>query len=208
MKKKFDYFDSFEQLAEKTIQEADLLIEAIENFDQGSNLQNTMQKAHEVEHAGDIINHQIFKNIAIDFITPFDREDLLELSHNLDNIIDNLEEVIQQFYIFNVQEMMPAAIEFAKIIKKACLALYECTKQLKNYKKNREEIRHYIVKVNDAEEEGDLLYMDSIRQLFSEKDPHPQKVIVWKSIFYDLEECCDTCEHVSDVIRTVILKNS
>lgn len=207
-KEKFDYFESFIKLTEKTILETDLLIKAINDFGKKNNLENIMQEAHEVEHDGDIINHKVFKNIATDFITPLDREDLLNLSTDLDDIVDQIEDVIQHFYIYNVQEMMPQTIEFAKILRKACTALYECTKELKNYKKNRDKLRDLIVKVNDAEEEGDLLYMDAIRSLFTEKDVNPQKVMVWKSIFYDLEECCDACEHASDVIRTVIIKNS
>lgn len=177
-KKKFDYFDSFEQLAEKINTQVDLLNEAINGFSDKENLPKIMEKAHEVEHQGDIINHKIFKNIAVDFITPLDREDLMELSHYLDDIIDTIEDVIYQFYIYNIQEMMPSTIKFAKIIKKASTALYKCTKELRNYKKNRNKLREHIIEVNDAEEEGDLIYLEAIRSLFTEKDPHPQKVIV------------------------------
>lgn len=177
-KKKFDYFESFTELTEKTIQEADLLIRACDEFGKPGSLENIMQEAHDIEHQGDIINHEIFKNIAVDFITPIDREDLLELSHYLDDIIDRIEEVIQQFYIYNVQEMLPQAKEFAVILKNACNALHDCTKELKNYKNSKDKIRELIVKVNDAEEDGDLLYMEGIRRLFTKPNINPQKVIV------------------------------
>ena len=70
-----------------------------------------MEKAHAIEHKGDDINHDIFRNVATDFITPIDREDIIGLAQALDTIIDELEEVIQRFYMYDVF-MHKDALEF------------------------------------------------------------------------------------------------
>lgn len=208
LKKKYDYFKAFNSLTEKAIEEADLLINIFENFESADNLFNTMEDVHEIEHSGDDINHEVFKNIARDFITPIDREDLLALSCNLDNILDQIEDCIQRIYIYDVHKVHPQAINFAKIVKRSCETMHECTLALPNYKKNREALSECIVKVNATEEEADLLYMDVIRCLYTKDHSKPIKVMVWSEIFLAMEECCDACEHASDVIRSVILKNS
>lgn len=207
-KSKFNYFDTFQEQAKLACKEADLLVEIIENFNNASELYDPMQRAHDLEHAGDEINHAIRKNIATDFITPIDREDLMELGACLDNMIDDIEDVIQHFYIYDVHVMHPACIEFAKLLKQGCEAVYECTKRLPEYKKQREKLRDAIIKANDVEDEADILYVDSMRNLFVEMNKKPMRVIVWSAIFEQLEDCCDACEHAADVISDAMLKNS
>ena len=94
---KFDYFDAFEKQTEVAVQEAELLIEAIEGFTEAEHLKEVMERAHELEHKGDEINHAIFKTVATDFITPIEREDIINMSQYLDNIIDYIEDVKQRF---------------------------------------------------------------------------------------------------------------
>lgn len=56
---KFDYFDNFEKQAEIAVEEADLLIEALENFTKAEDLKSYMDRAHQIEHRGDEVNHAI-----------------------------------------------------------------------------------------------------------------------------------------------------
>lgn len=207
-REKFDYFKAFNLLTEKAIAESEILVEIFENFSGTKSLSKDMERSHQIEHEGDEINHEVFKNVAIDFITPIDREDLLDLSCNLDNILDQIEGCIQDIYMYDIHKLIPEAIEFSKLIKKSCVALNKCTSELKNYKKNRMKIAEYVVKVNDIEEEADYLYVSVNRRLYTEENDKPMKVLVWSRIMNDLENCCDACEHASDVIRSVILKNS
>lgn len=48
------------------------------------------------------------------FVTPVDREDLDMLSHRIDDVTDIIEEVLQKFYIHNVQTILPAAVNLRK----------------------------------------------------------------------------------------------
>lgn len=207
-KEKFDYFEAFHELTKKAIEEADVLLDIFENFNGTNDLMEQMQKVHMLENEGDMINHKVFRNVAFDFITPIDREDLISLSCNLDNILDQIEACIQDIYMYDIHKLIPEAIDFARLVKKSCETLHECTAELPNYKKNRHKLSENIVKVNDAEEEADLLYLNVNRRLYTEENQKPMKVLVWSRIIKDLEDCCDACEHASDVIRSVMLKNS
>ena len=132
---KYDYFSAFESLSELAVDEADLLIKAIEDFSTADALKETMEKAHAIEHKGDDINHDIFRNVATDFITPIDREDIIGLAQALDTIIDELEEVIQRFYMYDVHFMHKDALEFAQLLKKECKALNKAMEDCRNFKK-------------------------------------------------------------------------
>ena len=55
--------------------------------------------------------------------------------------------------------------------------------------------------------EGDRLFMTSMRRLHTEVTD-PLEIIAWREVFIYLEKCCDACEHVADVVESVMMKNS
>lgn len=205
-KRKFDYFNAFEALSEVAVAEADLLIEAIEGFTEAGALGDTMTRAHELEHKGDEINHAIFKSVATDFITPIEREDIIELAQMLDDIIDYIEDVMQRFFMYDVHFMHRDASEFAGLIKQSCMALDRAMEDFRNFKKSKK-FKSLIIDVNNYEEEADALFMKVIRSLHTDDRENPMRVLVWSQIFDRMEKCCDACEHAADTMNTILLKN-
>lgn len=205
-KRKFDYFNAFEALSEVAVAEADLLIEAIEGFAEAGALGDTMTRAHELEHKGDEINHAIFKSVATDFITPIEREDIIELAQTLDDIIDYIEDVMQRFFMYDVHFMHRDASEFAGLIKQSCMALDRAMEDFRNFKKSKK-FKSLIIDVNNYEEEADALFMKVIRSLHTDDRENPMRVLVWSQIFDRMEKCCDACEHAADTMNTILLKN-
>ena len=80
MATKFDYFDSFIEQTEVCLEEADLLLKTVEEFTTAEAVKEICERAHEIEHRGDLINHAIYNSIATDFITPIERDDLLAIA--------------------------------------------------------------------------------------------------------------------------------
>lgn len=209
MGKKYDYFAALNKQAQLSVKAAEILIEAINGFKKhhSSALAEPMRRVHEIEHEGDTINHNTINQVARDFITPIDREDIVELSHAFDCILDRIEDVVRLFYIYDVQKMHDSALDFATIILNCCKALVEATEEFRNFKKPTE-LHKKIVMVNDYEEAGDELYMKAIRGLYKNHTEVPMRVIVWSRIFDSLEKTCDCCESAADVLAIAVLKNS
>lgn len=205
-KNRFDYFDAFKKLSELAVEESDLLIEAIENFGEAEDLRGVMGRAHEIEHKGDEQNHLIFQTVATDFITPIEREDIIELTQHLDDIIDYIEDVLQRFYMYDVHFMHKDALEFAGLIKKSCVALDKAMEDFRNFKKSKT-FRELVIDVNTYEEEADQLLVKVIRDLHTIDCDKPMRVLVWSQIFSRMEKCADACEHAADSMSTILLKN-
>lgn len=205
-KQKYDYFAAFQQLSQLAVQEADLLVDTIQSFSDSTNLKPVLDKAHELEHAGDMVNHDIFRNAATDFITPIDREDIIELAQNLDNVLDLVEDVMQRFYMYDVHTMHEGALEFAQIIRKSCGALNEAMEDFANFKKSTK-FKQLIVDVNSYEEEADRLLISEMRKLYTEEKDAPLRIVVWSQLYARLEKCSDACEHVADNMSTILMKN-
>lgn len=205
--KRFDYFEAYGQLAALAVEEAELLIDTFKNYTNAAALPEILEKAHEIEHKGDMLNHAIFENVATDFMPPIDREDILDLAQALDNILDDIESTLQHMYMYDVSTMPEQAIQFAEIIKKSCEGLNDAMPDFRHFKKSKD-FRKHIVDVNTFEEEADVLYLEAMRHLHTVDNESPMHVLVWSRTYSRMERCCDACEHVADLMATIILKNA
>lgn len=50
-KHKYDYFDAYEELSDLAVQEASVLVRAMENFTDAAALRAVLDEAHALEHA-------------------------------------------------------------------------------------------------------------------------------------------------------------
>lgn len=199
------YFENFATSTELSKNAATYLVECFENYNQ-DNIEKMLEEMHKIEHSADLKKHEMSDALAKAFVTPVDREDLDMLSHQLDEVTDEIEEVLQKCYIYNIQTINPSAIEFAKNIVKTTELLCDLMKEFENFKKSKK-IQELIIEINDVEELCDKLYLSSMRELT--KDPADVLVTIsWREVYDCLEACADACEHVSECVRTVIMKNT
>lgn len=199
------YFENFAACAALSKKGALYLVECLENYDP-EKIEEMLTKMHEIEHSADIKKHEMTDALAKAFVTPVDREDLDMLSQNLDHVADKLEEVLQKFYIYDIRTIEPAAIEFAKKIVHTCELLCDLMEDFENFKRSKK-IRELIIELNDAEEECDKLYLASMRAL-TKSGNDALVTISWRDIYECLESCADACEHVSECVGSVIMKNT
>ena len=193
MAKKQDsfYFDNFIACAEDSCRAAEMLKETLENF-QPDSLQGRLDRLHEIEHSADIKKHEVL--------------DIVTLSQNIDNITDKVEDVMLRVYMNNVQEIEPGALRMTDVVIRCCQAVRELLEEFKDFRRSKN-LKSLIIRINDLEEESDKLFIQNVRTLYVEsKDPI--RIIAWRDIFIYLERCADACEHVADMVESVVMKNS
>ena len=199
------YFENFAASTALSKEAASYLVSCLENYDP-DNIQKMLEQMHEIEHKADMKKHEMSAALAKAFVTPVDREDLDMLSRQLDDVTDEIEEVLQKFYVNNICTVEPAAVEFARKIVQSCALLCDLMAEFENFKRSKN-IRPLIIKINDVEEECDKLYLTSMRSLTKDATD-PLHVIAWRDIYRCLEACADACEHVSECVGSVIMKNT
>ena len=199
------YFENFAQSTALSKQAATYLVECLEGYE-ASNIENMLEQMHKIEHSADVKKHEMREVLAKAFVTPVDREDLDMLSHQMDDVTDIIEEILQKFYIYDIQTMEPNAIEFAKKIVKSCDLLCEIMAEFENFKKSKK-LHGLIVALNDVEEECDKLYLTSMREL-TKHSSDVLTTVSWRKIYECFEACADACEHVSECVGSVIMKNT
>lgn len=199
------YFENFAECTSLAREAANYLVECLENYD-ADEIDNMLEKMHVFEHSADKKKHKMNEMLAKAFVTPVDREDLDMLSHQLDNVLDLIEEVLQKLYIYDIKEIEPAAIEYAKKLVKACDLLCEIMAEFENFKKSKK-LHSLIIACNDIEEECDKLYLSTMHEL-TKKSTDTLVTISWYRIYGCFEACADACEHVSECVGSIIMKNT
>ena len=207
MSKKSDsyYFQNFIECVECGCQAAKMLEDNLNHFDTGL-LQDKLDELHRIEHDADKKKHEMMAVLVKAFITPIEREDIILLSQSIDEVTDKIEDVLIRIYINNVHQIRPEALAFIKVIIRCCEALKEVMEEFADFRKSKT-LHGLIIEINALEEEGDRLFIESMRRLHAEVTD-PIEIIAWREIYVYLEKCCDACEHVADVVESVIMKNT
>lgn len=207
MSKKKDsyYFENFVTCVEYSSRAARMLEENLIHF-RRENLKDRLDEIHRVEHDADQKKHEMMGVLVKAFITPIEREDIILLCQSIDEVTDKIEDVMIRLYINNVKDIRPEAVEFAALLIQCCEALSQMMQEFENFKKSKT-LHECLIRINELEEQGDRLFIKSMRKLHKETD-NVIDIIAWREIFNYLEKCCDACEHVADAVESVIMKNT
>ena len=199
------YFETMARCAQFGLDAAKHLQAALATFEVIT-LGSRMEDVHAIEHEADMLKHDMMERLGREFMTPIELEDLVALSQELDNVVDCIDDVMQRVYIHNITAMRDDGGEFTALLVRCVEELCRAVGELGNFRKS-ETIRPAIVDVNSLESEADALYLKAMRRLYTtERDPIT--VLSWTHLYEGLENCFDACEHASDVIESVIMKNS
>ena len=204
-KKGYNYFKALEEMSVFSVSAAEKLNEILAQYNPTKVVQE-VKEIHKIEHAADELKHELMKNLAKEFITPIEREDIIMVAQMVDDVTDSIEDIFQKMYIFNVLKLRPEALAFTGLIVDCTKMLVEVMAEFENFKKSKT-IINSIVNINEIEEKGDVLYLESIRKLYVESTDAVE-LMVWTTIFDAFEKTCDGIEHVANAVESVIMKNS
>ena len=199
------YFENFVAAADLCCDAAAYLENCLTNYDH-SKIEEMLHKMHSIEHTADGKRHEMAEALAKAFMTPLDREDLAEISHAIDEVADCIEEVMQRFYVYRIETVLPGAAEFSAHIVESCKLMKEILGELANFKKPQK-LRELIIQLGHQEEECDKLYLKASHDV-PDHTSDVLTILSWRKIFDQLEVCADACEHVGDCIETIVMKNT
>ena len=201
--KEVKFFDLFDKQAENLVLTADFYKKII---DEADFTPENIRAMHEKEHYGDELTHTIINTLNETFITPFDREDMLDLSNSTDNIIDDIYMIAKRYYIYKLLKPGEYSHKFADLIEQSVLALHKVVHGLKHIKHSKE-VMEQCVEINRLENMADILRDEAISNLFAnEKDPIV--VIKQKELYEIAETTTDFCEHVANMVESILVKNN
>ena len=201
--KEENFFEYFEELANKIEEGSQLFLEMTQNRDYS---EEKVAKLKALEHEADGITHRTYERMHKTFLTPIDREDIYALVNKMDSIMDVIEATAIRIYMYKVKKPDDEIIKQAQILYDATKKIKEIIHGLRNMK-NSKMILDGCVEINTLENAGDGVLRTIITDLFI-KEKDAIELIKWKEIFERLEEAIDVCEDVSNIVEGIVLKHA
>ena len=194
------YFDLFDAAATNVVLAAELLERMLAEWPDSATLARDIVVC---EQEGDRITHDIVHRLNQTFVTPIEREDILELASALDDIVDLIEEVADYLGLYKIRAPMEQAQRMAQILLDASRQIAGAVPRMRDFRP----IEQYTIETHRLENEGDRVVREATAALF-EGGVDPMTVIRWKDIFDRLEGAIDATEHTANILESIVIKNS
>jgi predicted phosphate transport protein (TIGR00153 family) len=155
------------------------------------------------ERRGDEITIDLLRRLDASFVTPYDREDIHALAEELDDVVDDMFSAATVLQLARNDRRPPELMEIAEVIVTMCdemLALIDCLE-------TKDGARFRLERIEHLERQGDAIYQRGLASLFN-GDYEALEVIKLKDILHSLEGSCNAVEDVSDVVESILVKNS
>jgi predicted phosphate transport protein (TIGR00153 family) len=192
------FFDLFEEAAANIVRGADLLDQMLAHYPDRADLSRDIVIC---EQEGDRITHDVHHRLNSTFVTPIDREDVLTLISDLDDIVDLIDEVADYLGLYKIEAPMEQAQRLAHVLLQAARQIAEAMPRLRTFAP----LSHYTVEINRLENDGDRISRDANASLF-ESGIDPRVLIRWKDIYERLEAAIDACDGVGHVLEGIVVK--
>ena len=164
------YFDSFIAQCGFSCELSKRTAELLRNF-KHDEVKDNLIELHGIEHAADQVQHDIMEHLIKEFIAPLEREDIVLMAKELDDLTDCIEDIMITCYEYDVKEADDVMLKYMDLIEKSCDLLQELLKKFENFKKDNS-LGPIIIEINKHEEDGDKIYREGMHSLFvEESDP-------------------------------------
>ena len=197
--KEHDYFRLFSELAANLDAAAQLLVKFMNDGDRKGVAAGILEH----EHVGDKIVHDIIRKLNKSFITPIDREDIYDLVSTTDEILDNIEAAADMVMLYRVGEIDRAGTSPGRGHRQG----HAAAQRVHGQPREAQGARRRIIAIDSLENDGDRILRDAMASLF-DGDMQCTDIIKWKDIYEILEAAIDECEHVANVIESIVLKHN
>jgi hypothetical protein len=201
--KKTDFFEYFDSALSNLSKGTEQFVVLLENFGE---FKKRSQEIQDIEHEGDILTHDIMRQLYGTFLTPIDREDIHALASRIDDVLDQLWAAVERMAIFRFAEPTPQCIQMARDLHRTSGVLQKAFKELRA--KNYDHLQEHCIEINRLENKLDRDVREALGSLFVEFKDDPLMVIKWKEIYEHLEDAADRCEDVANILEAIMLKHA
>ncbi len=196
-----EFYELFTRAGENALEAAR---SAETRFREYPNSSVTQADVKGIETAGDEITRELIQLLNTQYVTPFDREDIYELTTAVDDVVDYIEEASDLLELYGVETTTKQVVDQCRIMVQAVEQLAVALGLLKGIRG----IQEALTELKRLEDEADRIVHDAVAALFRDDRIDPLIVIRWKDIYEGLERAIDAAEHAANVIANIVVKNA
>lgn len=200
------FYPLFISLSDHIVAAASILKEEVAETDEEKRI-GLAKKVKEHETSGDKITATLVNELYNAVITPFDREDVHLFGSNLDTFLDLLDDSAKKIAMYQPQGCDDKLIQISEAIFKDAEYTAEITANIPKLRDRVELLNDLCNKIKEIEHSVDDMYEEFMADIFK-NEKNPIELIKKKNIVQILEDTTDHAKHISDTVRSIIVKNS
>lgn len=208
MPKKKEFFDLLIAHSDRLVASANATLRLVNNLGAASpdDIELLVKEIDFNEKSGDKIKAEVIALLHKSFITPLDRDEIHNLTLELDKVLSALRNVANAVGMYNIQQSTPEAREMAALGADSCLRLNRAMISLAD-ESRRKETAAFCQEIDELESKADLVLKQAITRLFQDGGD------IWVAIrlrefYFLLENVLDRCEETAKTIEEILIENS
>jgi len=198
----------FYKLFEEQIDNIMLGVEMFEKFVNSNDRdvrEKFLEKITGIEEIGDQKRFEISKALARTFVTPIDREDILDITTSLDEILNYIHTAAKEINIYNV-DSTESMKKMTEKIKLSVKELKEAIYLLKS--KQYDKIFEHAIIAKTFENDVEDIYRKALKEMFESKDLNENLgyYLKLREIYRHLSNTADKCDYAGGVLLDLSVK--
>jgi len=198
------FYTLFEEQIENIIKGAETFEKFIHTNDRDDR-EKFLEQITEIEDRGDQKRFEISKALAKTFVTPIDREDIIDITTSLDEILNYIHTATKEIIIYNVNSTEGIKKMVEKIMS-SIKELKEAVHLLKS-KKYDEVFKHAII-AKTYENDVEDIYRKELKEMFESNDLNENLgyYLKMREIYRHLSNMADKCDDAGNVLIDLSVK--
>jgi predicted phosphate transport protein (TIGR00153 family) len=163
-----------------------------------------------LEAEADAIAKKVFVAANRTFNAPIDREDILELAHDLDDAVDLIEDTAKGIQRYELREFSPEMRAMAEAVVRSAKVLEEVMPLLDAITPQHQTIFALCQRIGQIEGEADEYFDAGLARLRSRLRANEIDTIAYidrKEVYELLEKVVDKCDDVANAVQAVTAKH-
>lgn len=208
MPKRKEFFDLLIAHSDRVVASANATQRLVNNLgsESAEDIELLVKEVDFYEKSGDKIKAELIALLHKSFITPLDRDEIHNLTLEMDKILSALRNVTNAVGMYHILESTPEAREMAAFGADACLRLNRAMISLAD-KHRRQETAALCQEIDEIETKADQILKKAITRLFQDGND-PWNAMKMHEFYFLLETVVDRCEETAKTIEEILIELS
>jgi predicted phosphate transport protein (TIGR00153 family) len=157
--------------------------------------ENLLQSVRETEHNGDRLQRELHNYLRDTFFVPGDRESVLVLANELDDVVDMTLKIASTLLLYRVEEPPAAFRDMVRLLRE-CATNLRLAFEIFRDRSRRKEIDDLCLRVIALEDQADEVNRQGLERLF-DQPTDMLHLLKWKDLLDWADEAVDSANHVA-----------
>ena len=193
-----DFFELLNKQADKTLEGWQALLQWLKEDGEEGGL-----RVKELERQADELKMDLERKLVSSFVTPFDREDIYELSSSIDEVINITKAVVREMQAMGVRTSGTKLVEMAELLIEGVISLQKSIKSLKSDLKMSSD---HALQARKTDSRFAKLYRPAMAELLEQDDF--KQIFRVREVYKVMVDGAERIDRVGECLLHAIVKMS